>query len=110
MELLRTGTGDHLEDLTLMKLAYDRIDGLMNRIEMLTSGPGGIMEMKQTIADKEDEIARLEAALKKQEAITKDDTDWLKAYHKWCGMNGFAPSSSDLITARAALAGEKSDD
>ena len=63
MELLRTGTGDHLEDLTLMKLAYDRIDGLMDRIEMLTSGPGGIMEMKQTIADKEAEIERLRAAL-----------------------------------------------
>jgi len=55
-------------------------------------------------------IDTLEAALKKQEAITKDDTDWLKAYHKWCEMNGCAPSSSDLITARAALAGEKSDD
>lgn len=63
MELLRTGTGDHLEDLTLMKLAYDRIDGLMDRIEMLTSGPGGIMEMKQTIADKEAVTERLRAAL-----------------------------------------------
>jgi hypothetical protein len=31
------------------------------RIEQLTSGPGGIMEMKQTIADKEAEIAKLEA-------------------------------------------------
>jgi len=30
------------------------------RIEQLISGPGGIMEMKQTIADKETEIARLE--------------------------------------------------
>ena len=29
-------------------------------IEKLKSGPGGIMEMKQTIADKETEIARLE--------------------------------------------------
>jgi hypothetical protein len=27
--------------------------------ERLISGPGGIMEMKQTIADKEAEIARL---------------------------------------------------
>ena len=30
------------------------------QIENLKSGPGGIMEMKQTIADKEAEIARLE--------------------------------------------------
>lgn len=44
----------------------DKLDGLihanrhfMDRIEQLTSGPGGIMEMKQTIADKETEIERL---------------------------------------------------
>jgi hypothetical protein len=30
------------------------------QIENLKSGPGGIMEMKQTIADKETEIARLQ--------------------------------------------------
>jgi hypothetical protein len=30
------------------------------QIEKLKLGPGGIMEMKQTISDKEDEIARLE--------------------------------------------------
>ena len=35
-----------------------------NRIEQLTSGPGGIMEMKQTIADKEQEIERLHVALR----------------------------------------------
>ena len=35
-----------------------------NRIEQLTSGPGGIMEMKQTIADKEAEIERLKLLLK----------------------------------------------
>jgi hypothetical protein len=34
-----------------------------SRIEQLTSGPGGIMEMKQTIADKEQEIAKLEEEL-----------------------------------------------
>jgi len=33
------------------------------RIEQLTSGPGGIMEMKQTIADKEQRIEKLETAL-----------------------------------------------
>jgi len=30
------------------------------RIKLLTEGPGGIMEMKQTIANKEAEIARLQ--------------------------------------------------
>lgn len=31
------------------------------RIELLTSGPGGIMEMKQTIANKEQRIEKLES-------------------------------------------------
>jgi uncharacterized coiled-coil protein SlyX len=35
----------------------------VERIEQLTSGPGGIMEMKQTIADKEQRIEKLETAL-----------------------------------------------
>jgi len=35
----------------------------VERIEQLTSGPGGIMEMKQTIADKEERIEKLETAL-----------------------------------------------
>ena len=34
-----------------------------DRIRQLESGPGGIMEMKQTIADKEAEIAKLEEEL-----------------------------------------------
>ena len=37
---------------------------LEQRIEQLESGPGGIMEMKQTIADKEQHIEKLEAALR----------------------------------------------
>ena len=39
----------------------------------------------------------------KLESVTKDDAKWLAAYHKWCEMNGCAPSSSDLISARKAL-------
>jgi len=35
----------------------------VERIEQLTSGPGGIMEMKQTIANKEKRIAELESKL-----------------------------------------------
>ena len=44
--------------------------------------------------------------IEKLEAVTKDDAKWLAAYHKWCEMNGCAPSSSDLITARKALDAE----
>ena len=40
------------------------------------------------------------------ESVTKDDAKWLATYHKWCEMNGCAPSSSDLISARKALEGE----
>lgn len=43
--------------------------------------------------------------IEKLEAVTKDDAKWLAAYHKWCGMNGCAPSSSDLIAARERLEG-----
>lgn len=44
--------------------------------------------------------------IEKLESVTKDDAKWLAAYHKWCEMNGCAPSSSDLISARKALEGE----
>ena len=46
------------------------------------------------------------ARIEKLEAVTKDDAKWLAAYHKWCEMNGCAPSSSDLIAARKALEGK----
>lgn len=39
--------------------ASSQIIWLEQRVEQLTSGPGGIMEMKQTIADKDAEIERL---------------------------------------------------
>ena len=41
--------------------------------------------------------------IEKLESVTKDDAKWLAAYHKWCEMNGCAPPSSDLISARKAL-------
>ena len=41
--------------------------------------------------------------IEKLESVTKDDAKWLATYHKWCEMNGCAPSSSDLISARKAL-------
>ena len=40
-------------------------------IERLTSGPGGIMEMKQTIADKEAEIERLQDIVTRMGRIYK---------------------------------------
>lgn len=40
-------------------------------IEQLTSGPGGIMEMKQTIADKEAEIERLQDIVTRMARIYK---------------------------------------
>jgi len=67
-----------------------------DQIEKLKSGPGGIMEMKQTIADKEAEIEQLTK-------VTSSDAMWLAAYHHWCKMNGCAPSSSNLITASKEL-------
>jgi len=41
------------------------------RAEKLESGPGGIMEMKQTIADKEAEIERLKEKCDKQAMILR---------------------------------------
>ena len=42
----------------------------VERIEQLTSGPGGIMEMKQTIANKESRIEKLEAAMREIQRST----------------------------------------
>ena len=39
------------------------IHQLENECARLTSGPGGIMEMKQTISDKEQEIERLKSEI-----------------------------------------------
>ena len=47
------------------------MDRLRKRAEQLESGPGGIMEMKQTIADKEKEIERLKEKCDKQAMILR---------------------------------------
>ena len=47
-----------------MHYLRDQYDDACRRIKQLTSGPGGIMEMKQTISDKEKEIEELKAALR----------------------------------------------
>jgi predicted RNase H-like nuclease (RuvC/YqgF family) len=84
----------------------DQFDGLYDkwlvakqRIKHLESGPGGIMEMKQTIADKEKRIEALEAAL--------------LSYYRYvcptCGGRCCVVQSCPENLARAAL-GEKKDD
>ena len=48
---------------------------LEQRVKQLEFGPGGIMEMKQTIADKEIRIEKLESALRILANITDCDTE-----------------------------------
>jgi len=58
--------------------------------------------------DYETAVTMSEAAdrIEDLERIIREDTKLLCAYHKWCEMNGCAPSSSDLISARKALEGK----
>jgi hypothetical protein len=53
-----------------------------------------------------EKLSEIADRIEKLEAVTKDNARWLAAYHKWCEMNGCAPSSSDLIAARKALEGK----
>jgi hypothetical protein len=46
-----------------LQIYYDRYVAAKNRATKLIEGPGGIMEMKQTIADKEKQITELESSL-----------------------------------------------
>lgn len=48
---------------------YGEVDVLRARVKQLESGPGGIMEMKQTISDKEQEIERLKEKCNMQATI-----------------------------------------
>jgi hypothetical protein len=50
------------------------------RIDQLTSGPGGIMEMKQTIADKEAEIEELQKNL---DLVYAHDSNLLDSLKGW---------------------------
>jgi uncharacterized protein YigA (DUF484 family) len=52
------------------------------------------------------EIEKLRAENERLTNNARSDARLLAAYHKWCDMQGCAPSSSDLSKARAAL-GEK---
>ena len=64
------------------------------------------VEASRIYDDDEELLDEAADRIEKLEAVTKDDAKWLAAYHKWCEMNGCAPSSSDLISARKALEGK----
>jgi len=86
------------------------------RIELLTSGPGGIMEMKQTIADKEQRIEKLESQFKlyfhafnkaanhieKLEAALREMLIRCTNTGRWCG-----PIDCHCRIARKALGGKE---
>ena len=59
---------NNLDDIQFIISENER---LLARAEQLESGPGGIMEMKQTIADKEKEIERLKEKCDKQAMILR---------------------------------------
>ena len=65
---------DELDQLSMKYLAAK------NRAEKLINGPGGIMEMKQTIADKEAEIERLQKDLDLVYQYDSDLVDHLKGW------------------------------
>ena len=65
------------EEIEMMK-AQLLIRG--DRIKNLMSGPGGIMEMKQTIADKEGEIEELQKDL---DLVYAHDSDMLDHLRGW---------------------------
>jgi hypothetical protein len=67
------------------------------------------VEASKIYDDDEELLDEAADRIEKLKYNAKSDTMWLKAYHKWCEMNGCAPSSSDLSAARTAL-GEKKDD
>ena len=66
-----------------------------------------VNEMLRQKARDRDRIEELEADVEKLTRNAVSDAKWMAAYHKWCEMNGCAPSSSDLSVARAALEGKK---
>jgi len=88
----------------------------VERIEQLTSGPGGIMEMKQTIADKEQSIEKLESQFKlyfhafnkaanhieKLEAALREMLIRCTNTGRWCG-----PIDCHCRIARKALGGKE---
>ena len=68
-----------------------------------------LLDAEPTEGDMETAAQEIEKLRAENERLTnnaRSDARLLAAYHKWCDMQGCAPSSSDLSKARAAL-GEK---
>jgi hypothetical protein len=63
-----------------LDMYYMKYLAATNRAEKLINGPGGIMEMKQTIADKEAEIQELQKMLDLVYAHDSDLLDHLKGW------------------------------
>jgi len=80
-------------------------DTLAEKLRQITADDNDEADI---LFDAADLIEELQEEIQRLVKNAKSDTMWLKAYHKWCEMNGCAPSSSDLSVARAAL-GEKKD-
>ena len=55
-----------------LDMYYDKWLALKHRVKMLESGPGGIMEMKQTIADKEAKIESMQKTLDHYRGVFDD--------------------------------------
>lgn len=55
-----------------LDMYYDKWLALKHRVKMLESGPGGIMEMKQTIADKEAKIVSMQKTLDHYRGVFDD--------------------------------------
>ena len=55
-----------------LDMYYDKWLDLKHRVKMLESGPGGIMEMKQTIADKEAKIVSMQKTLDHYRGVFDD--------------------------------------
>ena len=70
----------------------------------LSDLPGNDDDLFNEIHAQRDEAANEIERLRRN---AKSDTQLLAAYHKWCQMNGCAPSSRDLSIARATLEEEK---
>jgi len=108
---------DRFNDLILaLGTLREAIKNLNEKNERLTSGPGGIMEMKQTIADKEQRIEKLESQFKlyfhafnkaanhieKLEAALREMLIRCTNTGRWCG-----PIDCHCRIARKALGGKE---
>jgi len=75
-------------------------DTLSEKLRQITADDN---DEADVLFDAADLIEELQNEVERLMRNAKSDAKWLATYHKWCEMNGCAPSSSDLSTARAAL-------